>query len=541
MPYDLQAAEDAAAAAGAAVDIPAGDVWVPKPVRLRAATFGDRGGRTNLRSQFGSGPLLYALPPLADGTDRPFGLDLGDPLVPGVGRSVHLTPHRVPDLSSEPGCDVSGLSAFTARCFYRRDGAAGTAGVLFHSSVNLGVESRNDWGVWEYPPGNGWIVYWAGKQYTTPAAPVTPGTVYYVALTYDGTQVRLWVGTPGQPVAAPLWSLACTGKVPQLPRGLSRVGIGYNPYAPDTADTAAFWGFDAWVYGFEVKSDCEHAGPFAAPAALPDATPQTRVQVTGESDGPFLVSRRGDGLKAYCLTPGSGPQGAGVVLTDVTLYPNQGGSGLVCFDTIQNRIERVKWVGPVVGLELRGATYQSTVRDVGGLASGYSVLVVGQSMGLVGLNWTLRGYGVPCYFAGSVGGGVWGLNLTPDAGSYCSLYQGFAGPVLYGVSVDDEGQGGQTRAALVSDQGTLRVSGQQVLRASPGPLVAVARGGTAVLSGCDLFNAAASPQQVECVGAAPARAVRLSGCDCRPAGVPASLTAGAVVSDAPATTQAAPK
>lgn len=148
-------------------------------------------------------------------------LPTGDALLSGPGKAGVLARGRsnTLDFRDSPALDVDGLTAFSVECTVRVDGTpAGTMAVLTSSGRRTARDPKHQaFGVYLVDAGTGSLAVSAtarigGRDVTARLDGAVPvGVTTHLALTYDGTRLRLFAGAPGtttavaeRPAAGPL-------------------------------------------------------------------------------------------------------------------------------------------------------------------------------------------------------------------------------------------------------------------------------------------------------------------------------------------------
>lgn len=480
---DAAPAIQAALDTGGTVTLPSGDIAISKPLRITKSGTVLQGDRTALRPNFGSGFAVLAQPP------RPFPLVITPSLVPGPGGSV-----RAPKLllNTEPGLAAlgNGQSLCVSYFFRRESPAADGAAVHVNCGSCYAGNSRLPWGVWDRL--GRLMVVWNGVDYLAdPSVAATVGTVYFVALTYDGTRVRLLVGTPGQPLTAAV-DVPFTGNVPMYTNGLDVVTLGFDTVGP-FGQTLANGPADVTMDGIEFSSVVGWHPGDNAPTVKPVVQAGSVLIINWETDDPWVVGRRDNfnpsSRNAYILPVGSvDTQGGNFTIRDLTFGGDFGASGPCLYDTVASTAERLTFNGTYYGISILGSTYAGKFRDMGGVCGPVFWLQSGQSEDTTASGISPGAAGIPFVTFGSVGGSYTTLYISPLGGGLCSMYcNGSAEVNVFHGQVDDEGQAGPQSAALIVEDAHVKLNGVLVTRSTGGPLITCAKGGTVTCTGCWLL------------------------------------------------------
>lgn len=427
----IQAALDT----GGTVMLAAGDYSIDTPLRLslpNTRLLGDRNGGTRLFGTFGSGPLVLAQPP------RP-------------NPATNYKPMMF--LGTEAGLDFSADSSFSVAYTLHRHADPSLSGpsVHVHCGSDYAFDSHNAWAIWD--ANGGTVVQWSGVDHQIPDV-LADGTV---ELAYDGSVVTL------KNNGALVLSFGFTGPVPQRPYGIDAVAVGYNPAGPH-ADMRSNGPPDAELDNFVFTG-----------------SGQVRLSFSfADTDGPFIVGTRGDGKRAYLLPTNSNEtQQGGFEIADLTFMGAFGASGVVMYDTIQSKAERLNFVNSWHAVRTLGTTYGSIFREITGSAVSVFFLHTGQSESCTVDTLNGRANGFVLLTSGAVGGSYTKLLLTPQFGAYASVYSVGSHEInLIGGQIDDEGQSPTIRAGVIATAATVKFYGMQLVRQTAGPVLVCARGGT---------------------------------------------------------------
>lgn len=465
---------------GDVVLLPPGDVAYSRPLLINKPTslIGDPYKRTKLFGRFGSGYQLLAR------SDRPFGATLGPSLAAGPGAALRLAPgtaHGRVCVSTEPGLDLSSLTALTVRYFFRRIESAPQAGVHFQFGGEYGCDSFKSVGIWDFF--GGLRIFWGGATFDVPGVLQDVGKTYYLELTFNGSVVQLHGGEAGEPASLLRMFTSSTPTVPMRPHGVEVLAIGFNARGPSHSE-ASHGGPHAWLDGFEVSDVVRQNPVFVCPGEKPSLTSDTRLLLNFEDDGPFLVGWNGDPIRGglnqvLILTAHGGEQHMGnVQLHNLQFMGVAASSGPCLYDTPFSKIINCGFVAPWHGISLRGTTYGSKFEDIHGTAASIGWLQVTQSMQTMATAIKVGSAGISFYQQGAVGGYYFGLETTPYFNSYAAMYLNGGAMQIFG-QVDGEGQEGPNlRACIIVDNCVPALNGMTLSRRFAGAAIRCAGGGT---------------------------------------------------------------
>jgi hypothetical protein len=495
-PLTQAALDEATAGPDKTVYLPRGKVTLSKPLVMRGAKVklrGDRDGGTELQPTFAG----HAVVAMADG--RPFGPEIGPSLANGPGGALRIS--GVPELqqrqvavTTEPGLDLAGVSEFTVRYFFKRINPAPAQAIHFSFGGNYGPHKFRPLAMWDWFDGLG--ILWDGTIHHIPDVAQEVGKVYYVAVTYGGGTVKVYVGEAGQPA-----SLVKSLPAPANPfrgGGVEILSFGLDANGP-LGDLAGWVGPDAWLDGFEVASMVRHPDVFTCPTdkpVYPDA--HTRFLCNFETDGPFVKGYGVSGRPSYVLPYSGEIHTGGMEISDITF--GGPGSGPCLLDCIYSKTERCEVVNTPIGYMMRGTTYGGVFRELSGNADSFAWVQGPQSMQTVAESLRLgtRKSGSLTFYAhGAVGGSYQGLYLTPHAPVTASMFVSTTNDLnVYSGQIDDEGQAGIVSSVVVIDQAWVKFHGVLLTRHSAGSIVDLYRGGYVEMSGCWLLSQAGAVHQL---------------------------------------------
>lgn len=501
---------------------PGSGVAIYTPLRMKfqgQQLTGDPAG-TRIVPYFGAGHAVLAQPV------RAFPYASQSSLATGPGQSV-LQPELL--LDTEPRFTLFASSnQLTVSYFFKRRSVDTDATVHFQCGSNYAGNNRQMWGVWDNF--GGLRVWWNNQSYNTAlGVGQATDTVYFVALTYNGSRLKLLIAQPGQPLVAAV-DVPVTGDVPMYPNGMDVVSIGFDCYGPHGA-LISHGPPDAYFDGFEFATAVRYNPGDAAPTAKPTAQANTVLVLNFEVQDPYFVGRRfasgGVVGTSYILPLNSTETQLGqFVISDLTFLGDRDASGPCLYDTINSRADRITCQSTWYGLTTRGTTFASTFNGLYGLARCVHFLQTTQSEETTASALYPSASGVAFYTGGPVGGSYSGVFVSPLGGALACVYCTGSNEVnIHGGQIDDEGQVGASLVApVIADGAQVKLSGVQLVRTSVGPLVVCNGGGSVSIWGSWLVPSS-TPGTAELIHFASAPGVCSTVLGCRiDGGVPVTLT-----------------
>jgi hypothetical protein len=276
----IQATLDAAGATGrgGTVFLPPGRYGLSAPLRMRypcVSLLGSSGAYfstgTELFSLTGANfPLIDIVSALTPWAELTFGTALV-----GSGNSLAVAGDLAQnsatwiDFRDAAAMDIGGLSAFTAECFFRQTGLPRSyyASLLAcggqrssHDPVHTTFELVTDQArVLTAHLNVGGVL----RSLSSAAGTVLDNTTYHVALTYDGTTVRLFLGVAGG-AAAMVASVAATGTITQTPSENGSIGVYRQTWPHGDAFTSTI---DGRIDSIRFSNVARYTAPYTAPNA----------------------------------------------------------------------------------------------------------------------------------------------------------------------------------------------------------------------------------------------------------------------------------
>jgi hypothetical protein len=276
----IQAALDAVGVTGlgGTVFLPPGRYGLSVPLRMRYSCVRLRGSSgayfstgTELFSLTGAAfPLLDIVSALTPRADLTFGAALV-----GSGNSLAVAGDLAQnsatwiDFRDAAAMDVDGLAAFTAECFFRQTGLPRSYyGSLLacggqrssHDPVHTTFDLVTDQArVLTAHLNVGGVL----RTVSSAAGTVLDNTTYHVALTYDGTTVRLFLGIAGGS-ATMVASVAATGTVTQTPSENGSIGVYRQTWPHGDAFTSTI---DGRIDSIRFSNVARYTAPYTAPNA----------------------------------------------------------------------------------------------------------------------------------------------------------------------------------------------------------------------------------------------------------------------------------
>jgi parallel beta-helix repeat protein len=185
--------------------------------------------------------LVGTNPSLQFNSGKPWFLDVKDAV---AGASVCAAP-------------LSGLAAFTYEGFFNTTDTNGNTDTL----VSGGNNESPTFQLYYVVGGafNGWLTV-GGTLYKLSGGTVAGSTNYFYAISYDGSNIRLYIGTPGATSLAPIATQAATGTVTEAVNEALMIG-GEVQYWPD--DYASFSPFVGRLQEIRLSNTARYTGTIA--------------------------------------------------------------------------------------------------------------------------------------------------------------------------------------------------------------------------------------------------------------------------------------
>jgi hypothetical protein len=232
-------------------------------VRLEGESYAAANESTCVAASGFAGPLIHAAVPGA--ADLPF----TDSLVEGKGRALALSTKTQDsatflDLEDAAAARLGGLQAFTAELFFRLDANNPNFPTLWASSESLGGTDRTH-NAFAFDLDDGLRLtarLTAGDVVRSiRSEPLTLHEVYHAALSYDGTAVRFFIGTPGRPSVL-VGTEPASGGVSQGPYELMPIGGRHGPWPHGARYTDVP---EATVDSLRLSASARYTQPFEVP------------------------------------------------------------------------------------------------------------------------------------------------------------------------------------------------------------------------------------------------------------------------------------
>ena len=438
----IQAAINAAAnAGGGIVSLPsAAALRINKPLVVPGGVI-LKGNYAKLYPYF-CGYCVYVI-----GAHTP--ITLGTPLCTGSPGSLICGPGDSPKVSlqSDRFMDLSNWNIFSVEGFIKTDASPVTGAVLY-SGVEIAGNVHTGFALFALDDGALRIV-WDNVNYDTASGVLPNNTTKFFSINFDGTNVKLYLGTPGGSATQVLSFVAGTSTVPCYGGGIEGMwlgsiassGFGGTSSLPDGRP------FKGLIDGIHFSFIVRRTGTFTAPTSQPGIDNGTLLIPIVSTDGMFLVGQSGHYTR---LDYGASYSYFLPSLTEVdsqdsrieNLFCTQGysSSGICVYDGVATHLTGIKthpnnWNGIV----LLGTTYASTIIDCAAHAMAFGWVQAGQSMStkLLGLDATGA---TPFYAFGPVGGFYGGVYLNPTNNTRVGLWISQTYSVsFYWLQFDDEG------------------------------------------------------------------------------------------------------
>jgi len=266
----IQAAIDAASVVNSngtfgAVYVPRGQYYVSKPLHItRGIKFygAGRGVTTITGYSADQGAVMVVSPPVSLGY---LGIPTGPSLATGAGNSLYLDGTYNYELNLREGgaVELNGRSALTVELFYKPNFSApsGQYNLISSSGSVTGPDGNTTLAIQHADNDTVLVALNVGnsiKLLQTSANTFAPGNVYHLALTYDGSMIRLFVN--GVMKA----SQAATGTITQKMYEDFLIGPKANGFMETTFINYMTKG---WVDSVRISSNARYTANFTAPTA----------------------------------------------------------------------------------------------------------------------------------------------------------------------------------------------------------------------------------------------------------------------------------
>jgi hypothetical protein len=491
------------------VRLPAGTIYIDKPLWIWSGYVGLRGGpnySTNLFPLWGSGFCIHLL------SDEHIMPTLGTSLATGSGGALPIGTAKC--YASFWECMALGemysATAYTIRYFIKVTSSSlgwhyywGSEFASLRRCVAL--LQTNDAGLTLY--------YWdstlnsgAGGQATASSAAgvISYNTVYHVATTWSGSTLKVWLGQPGGTSTA-IISVSYSGANPFRPRGYDCLSIGYDPPHGGMSGGTVFNGPEGWIDSFQVTRDCKYTANFTAPTAKHsdsgDNTSAVLQNFVVDSDVPRCWLGHSQYAVSLAMAGGYYQLPMGVSndiyqmglneVRDIFFTGAFGASALISNDTPHSHHINLTSNACYIGFAYVGATYGTQRDSVDGNTVSFTMALLEQAMQCDTKNGNLISNSIALVCDGAVSGSNNNLNIAPLSGSLANMFvSGGNGMVFIHCQVDDEGQSSAMIENVIisgDDAGALFIGGLLVSETAP-QLVHCRKGGTVQMFGVNALT-----------------------------------------------------
>jgi hypothetical protein len=471
----IQAAIDAASTGTSpygTVYVPRGTYYVSKPLHItRGIKFygAGRGATTITGYSADQGAVLVVSPPTSLGYN---GVPTGASLATGAGNSMYLDGTFGYELNLREGgaVELNGRSAVTLELFYKPNFTVTTGQYNLISSSGSVTGPDGTTAISIQHTDNDSItgivnIGGALKILQTPANTVSNGNVYHIALTYDGSTIRLFVN--GVLKA----SQAATGTITQKMAEDFVIGPKINGFMESTFMNYMTKG---WVDSIRISVTARYTSGFTAPTAKATYDGNTLLLLNFDNNyDQFTVATTMYGQQHLFLRRFGGGMGqvGNFQMSDLSFI----GTGPEFIYTVSSTIDNVQVTASRRGFQFINNCYLNRLT---------SVRVVGQ---------TLTQFGVA---AGAASGVLTFQDLSISGGHY-PFYIDTSSVVINGLWIETTA-GTEIGAVLKGDMNTSAVIDQPEISAETNPntirdVLAVIGMGTVVMHGGIIETANGAP------------------------------------------------
>jgi hypothetical protein len=264
----IQAAIDAASVGYGpygAVFVPRGIYHVSKPLHItRGIKFYGAGRGETTITAFTSeqGPVMVVSPPVSAGYN---GIPTAPSLATGAGNSMYLngTYDYLLNLREGGAVELDGRTSLTVELFYKPDQSVtvGTYNIISSSGVATGPDGNLSVAI--HHGTNDQVVTYLNingvlQSVVSPLNTLVKGNTYHIALTYDGSMMRLFIN------GAMKGSLAVSGAIKQRAHEDFTIGPKVQSFLENTFDGPMTKG---WVDSVRISSTARYTADFTPPTA----------------------------------------------------------------------------------------------------------------------------------------------------------------------------------------------------------------------------------------------------------------------------------
>lgn len=483
---------------------------------------GDSGRGATIKAGYYGGPMLYIVPP-----DRT-GITTGTALLTGTGSAITFVDNSYwLELRDLPSLDLytTPINTFADECTFKLTSTS-TNGALCAFSDGTLTNSQDlsaDVTAFSIYQSSGQIfgrMNVAGTLYTIGGCgsncTVSTNTQYHVALTYDGSTIRLFLN--GTSVA----TQSATGNIVQQPYENVTVGASQERWPDNHTEFGAPIGS---MDSIRVSNVARYTSNFSTPTAkfTPDANTLALLNFDNQTWGPGTIAHVGTSNIGYLPVrrPGFVDAVEGTEVSNLSF--NGGGTAMGIFaDTFVNdTLDNMYLQAPYVGIRLWNNSFESILQNI-------TILVGGSPPGQTGIDecetcatqgrsgLTVIGgtFGI-----GDYGSGVWtGPVVTPAISTHFPFVFSNASQSVHqnaqliGGVTDTENSGSPIFAALtLNNEESFISTGSSFAPAGTAPAIAVDGGvqNTIVGPHFDLAETTSKPAGLFHFLTAPSQPVKL--------------------------------
>jgi hypothetical protein len=330
------------------------------------------------------------------------------------------------------------------------------------------------------------------RSLSTAVGAVANNTTYYMAVDYDGFNLRLWFGAPGAALAAPVQTIACTGVFTSKAYQVPCMGnAAYSSFPEPNGEY--FKSAPVYVGWHRFGPTSKRSAAFTAPSSAIAPTSTDWICAHPTTDGPYgkevgelyYTIHRGNIPGWMKLMRNSYSPLVGASMQDIFIYGGGAGSrtiGVHAVSAIESELKNVRCAFVGGGLHFMNNCYQMRMRDcsaVGGAASwggpANSEIWPRVGIGMSGASGVMTcsqlrasafGYGFGLQYVSLSGGGFWPVqnyecgaiisqpgNMTIDG--FLIADEGNTVAADYGLLVELTGTGTACRLdSLIVEAGT---------------------------------------------------------------------------------------
>ncbi len=364
-----------------------------------------------LRAQAGfNGPMFILLP---EG-ETPANLRLTTALVTGSGQALTLqqstqTFDTYIDFM-DASVPLNGLTAFAIEVFFKATDLTRTHGNLV-SSVGYrynGEAGHTCFRLWVGSDGrlNGSLnIGGTVVSMASAASAVSAATVYHAALTYDGTTVRLFLGTAGGSSILQA-SQAASGTVSQVTYDLGSIGAEHFLF-PDGGVYND--GLSGVIDSIRISKVARYTSNFTAPSAKLTSDSNTMLLENWDHETLYFSILQANSQTQYVpkRTPYTGAGISQVHLHDLTLLGNTPyGMGLFGKGVVNNAFERLTFAGFRDAVHFYTNPYLNSFNRINVVNGGRAGMILSNASGITALHGPVELAAVPYPLIWENGSGI---------------------------------------------------------------------------------------------------------------------------------------